>query len=98
MKKLLLLSVLGLAFLPQPTIACTIPVFRYALERWELDTFDVLIYHKGPLSAELQKEIKHWSDGPGGSSGSPRSGRRRRASTLTCRELSSRNSKPIAAR
>ena len=32
--------------------ACTIPVFRYALERWESDRFLVMVYHQGELTAE----------------------------------------------
>jgi hypothetical protein len=32
--------------------ACTIPVFRYALERWESDRFIVIVYHDGQLTAE----------------------------------------------
>jgi hypothetical protein len=32
--------------------ACTIPVFRYALERWEADRLLVVVYHDGALSAE----------------------------------------------
>lgn len=30
--------------------ACSIPVFRYALEMWEPDRFEVLVFHRGPLS------------------------------------------------
>ena len=32
--------------------ACTIPVFRYALERWESDHFLVIVYHDGQLTTE----------------------------------------------
>lgn len=35
-------------------IACNVPVFRYALERWEADPYEVLVFHRGPLSAEQQ--------------------------------------------
>jgi hypothetical protein len=31
--------------------ACTIPVFRYALERWELSPYDILVFHRGDLPA-----------------------------------------------
>jgi hypothetical protein len=57
---LLVLSLL----VPQPASACTIPVFRYALERWDLGTYDVLVYHRGPLPAELKAALKKWSDAP----------------------------------
>ena len=30
--------------------ACTVPVFRYALERWRADNYDLVIVHRGPLS------------------------------------------------
>ncbi|MGE0760274.1 MAG: hypothetical protein AB7F89_13130 [Pirellulaceae bacterium] len=30
--------------------ACAIPVFRFALERWEADRFQVIVYHREPLS------------------------------------------------
>lgn len=33
-----------------PADACSVPVFRYALERWRPDPYEVLIYHRGPLS------------------------------------------------
>jgi hypothetical protein len=37
--------------------ACTIPVFRYALERWESDRFLVIVYHDGRLTAEQNSAI-----------------------------------------
>lgn len=37
--------------------ACTIPVFRYALERWESDRFLVMVYHHGELTAEQNSAI-----------------------------------------
>mgnify|MGYP005859170395 CR=1 FL=1 len=46
---LVLLVCLGLGTWAQ---ACQIPVFRYALERWEASPYDVLIFHRGPLTAE----------------------------------------------
>jgi hypothetical protein len=35
--------------------ACSIPVFRYALERWPADGYTVLVYHKGPLAPADQR-------------------------------------------
>jgi len=32
--------------------ACTVPVFRYALERWSADAYQVEILHRGDLSVE----------------------------------------------
>ncbi|MEK6237266.1 MAG: hypothetical protein N2C14_21355, partial [Planctomycetales bacterium] len=43
--------VLTVAF---PAFACSVPVYRYALERWDPDSYLVMIYHKGPLDAELK--------------------------------------------
>ncbi len=30
--------------------ACSVPVFRYALEQWRPDSFEVIVFHQGPLS------------------------------------------------
>ncbi|MFQ5732365.1 MAG: hypothetical protein ACE5KM_10475 [Planctomycetaceae bacterium] len=30
--------------------ACSVPVYRYALERWRSDPFRVVVFHRGPLS------------------------------------------------
>lgn len=43
-------------------VACTVPVFRYALERWPADDYQVTIYHRGPLSKE-DKTIVDWLKG-----------------------------------
>src|SRR5438876_24831 len=32
--------------------ACTIPVFRYALERWAASPYEVVIFHHGDMAAE----------------------------------------------
>jgi hypothetical protein len=34
--------------------ACSIPVFRYALERWEPASYELIVFHRGKLSAEQQ--------------------------------------------
>ncbi len=36
--------------------ACSVPVFRYALEQWRPDSFEVIVFHRGPLS-DAQKEL-----------------------------------------
>mgnify|MGYP006865020984 CR=1 FL=1 len=46
-----LLLCLGLQI---PVLACSVPVFRYALERWPPDTYRYVVFHKGPLTAEQQ--------------------------------------------
>src|SRR5262249_17087668 len=44
----------GLLLLPEAR-ACNIPVFRYALERWRPDAYEVIVFHQGALPAESQK-------------------------------------------
>ena len=34
--------------------ACSVPVFRYALERWPADAYEVILFHRGPLTSEHQ--------------------------------------------
>lgn len=41
-----------------PASACSVPVFRYALERWRSDPYHVVVFHRGPLSAETQSLIE----------------------------------------
>ncbi|MDK1032398.1 MAG: hypothetical protein QGD94_10355 [Planctomycetia bacterium] len=53
-----------------PARACSIPVFRYALERWPPSDYEVIVFHKGPLSAEEQDVLawlKKSAVGDGGS-------------------------------
>lgn len=42
-------------FLAATALACSVPVYRYALERWQPDLFEALIYHRGEIpDAEAQ--------------------------------------------
>lgn len=41
-----------------PTRACSIPVFRYALEKWAPSKYELVIFHKGEPSPADQKRIK----------------------------------------
>jgi hypothetical protein len=50
--------------LPRPVMGCTIPVFRYALEKWELTQYEILVSHRGPLPVDVQKELNKWSRTP----------------------------------
>jgi hypothetical protein len=52
------------ALLPAQAQACTIPVFRYALEKWDLTRYDILVYQRGPRPAKLQATLKAWDDAP----------------------------------
>lgn len=50
---LILLTTLGSA-----ALACNIPVFRYALERWQPDRCDVLVFHSAPLGRSDIRELQ----------------------------------------
>lgn len=41
--------------------ACSVPVYRYALERWPADPYGALVYHKGELTEEQQKLVDRLS-------------------------------------
>jgi len=51
---LVLLVALGLQI---PVLACSVPVFRYALERWPPDTYRYVVFHDGPLTPDQQKWV-----------------------------------------
>lgn len=38
-------------------IACQVPVFRYALERWPADNYELVVLHDGPLSDADEKAV-----------------------------------------
>ena len=42
--------------------ACSIPVFRYALERWKPSPYEFVVYHRGPLSDADRKAVKQIED------------------------------------
>ena len=44
---------------PSRADACNIPVFRYALERWEPHVYEVVVFHRQELSAG-QREAMDW--------------------------------------
>lgn len=48
------LALLLAALLTKTASACSIPVFRYALEHWPPDSFAVVVFHRGELSREQQ--------------------------------------------
>ena len=39
-------------FAASVALACNVPVFRYALERWPADPYELVVLHEGKLSAE----------------------------------------------
>ena len=55
---IVLIVALSWAFLcAAPAGACDVPVFRYALERWEPDVYGVLVFHDGPLAEDGKKAV-----------------------------------------
>lgn len=39
-------------------MACAVPVFRYALERWESDPFQLVVFNAGPLAPDMDQRLK----------------------------------------
>jgi hypothetical protein len=52
MRRFCILFIVGVVFFlfPYSAHACSIPVFRYALERWPADYYEGIVIHKGPLA------------------------------------------------
>jgi hypothetical protein len=40
----------GLLLLASPSWACSVPVFRFALENWPVDPYQLILFHRGPLT------------------------------------------------
>lgn len=51
------------------TLACSVPVFRYALEHWRPDSYVAYVFHDAPLTAEQQNLLKSMQ--PRGTEGQP---------------------------
>jgi len=41
-----------------PVRACSVPVFRYALEFWAADAYELTVFHRGPLGGEGRKAVR----------------------------------------
>jgi len=54
------LTVVGVLLTSTLIWACSVPVFRYALERWPADKYNVVIYHRGELNQEHQKIVSQF--------------------------------------
>jgi hypothetical protein len=39
-------------------LCCNVPVFRYALERWESDPFQLVVFADQPLPTDLEQQLK----------------------------------------
>jgi hypothetical protein len=59
---IVLLAALVCLGLAVPAQACNVPVFRYALERWRPDSYELLVYHRGALSDADQQVITLLND------------------------------------
>jgi hypothetical protein len=59
---LLVPGILFLTIVAQQAFACSVPVFRYALERWERDEYRIIIASKGELSAEKKALVEKLID------------------------------------
>ncbi|MEQ9065836.1 MAG: hypothetical protein RLO18_03885, partial [Gimesia chilikensis] len=58
MRRLLIPVTLLSALLTTTVIwACSVPVFRYALERWPADQYSAVVFHRGPLQPEQQRVV-----------------------------------------
>jgi len=50
--------VISLLTASSPVSACNIPVFRFALERWEADRYQIEVIHRGPLTAQQKTKVE----------------------------------------
>lgn len=51
--------------------ACNVPVFRYALERWESDLYTAYVFHKGELNEDSKAAVKFLRDRQADAESSP---------------------------
>lgn len=51
------LAVLGVLLTSTVIWACSVPVFRYALERWPADKYNAVVFYRGELNAEQKKLV-----------------------------------------
>lgn len=63
MSRIAFLFVTTLLVVPQAH-ACTIPVFRYALERWELSAYEIVVFAKGPIGLDMKRWLRKLEAGP----------------------------------
>ncbi|MGZ0162748.1 MAG: hypothetical protein ACKVII_02450 [Planctomycetales bacterium] len=55
-RSIITLAVVACLITASSAQACSVPVFRYALEQWRPDNFEVIVFHKGPLS-DAEKDL-----------------------------------------
>ncbi|MFH1299841.1 MAG: hypothetical protein ABIK07_02175 [Planctomycetota bacterium] len=54
------LTVVGVLLTSTLIWACSVPVFRYALERWPADKYNVVVFYRGELNPEQQKIVSQF--------------------------------------
>src|SRR5215831_17078022 len=59
-----LLGVATLLFCATLLVACNVPVFRYALDRWRPQSYEILVFHKGPLGAKEKAALRALDETP----------------------------------
>jgi hypothetical protein len=60
--------VLAVVLVTAAAWACSVPVFRYALEHWHADPFHLTIFHKGPLTEAEQEMVRALTPAAGSAS------------------------------
>ncbi len=58
MKARLCLALMFLLAFVGPARACTIPVFRYALERWPASRYEVVVFQRGKFTPEAEAALR----------------------------------------
>ena len=53
-----ILMAMAFVFGPVLVWACSVPVFRYALELWPPDDYEVVLFSNGSLNAEQKKLLE----------------------------------------
>ncbi|MEM1071064.1 MAG: hypothetical protein AAGI63_19315 [Planctomycetota bacterium] len=61
-QRLLWLGLASIALGASIAMACNVPVFRYALERWPPDLYEIVVIHDGGLSAADAQQIDSLQD------------------------------------
>lgn len=62
-KHLRLIAAILALMVAAPLFACQIPVFRYALERWQADHYEIVIMHDAPMNAAELERLKQLTAG-----------------------------------
>src|SRR5689334_8857668 len=59
-----LLGVTALLFFAAPLDACNVPVFRFALDRWRPQSYEIIVFHKGLLGAKDKAALRALGETP----------------------------------